>query len=121
MIEALERSSGKVLGMRVSGRLLHQDYQEFVPRLEKLIEAYGAVRCLVEMTDLHGIEPRTLWDELVFDVRHAREIERCAVVGDRAWEKWITRLARPIFFNAEVRFFNQSATEEAWEWIEEGL
>jgi hypothetical protein len=121
MIEVLSRGSGKVFGMKVSGKLLHQDYQQFVPMLEKLIEDHGSIRCLVEMTDLHGIELRALWDEIKFDVRHSRQIERCAVVGDRAWEVWMTRLSRPIFFNAEIRFFDQVEREEAWEWIEEGL
>ena len=121
MIETLDQSSGKVFGMRVSGKVLHQDYERFVPLLEKLIEDHGSVRCLVEMTDLHGIEPRALWDEIKFDVRHARQIERCAVVGDQRWEAWMTKLSRPIFSRAEIRFFDRADSEQAWEWIKEGL
>jgi len=121
MIEMLDQSKGKVLGMRVSGKLAHQDYERFVPLLEKLIEEHGSVRCLVEMTDLHGIEPRALWDEIKFDVRHAWQIERCAVVGDRQWEAWMTKLSRPIFFRAEIRFFDLIDREKAWVWIREGL
>jgi hypothetical protein len=121
MIEVLGEGSGKVFGMRVSGKLLHQDYQQFVPRLEKLIEEHGSIRCLVEMLDLHGIALRALWDEIKFDVRHVRQIERCAVVGDRAWEAWMTRLSRPIFSNAAIRFFDVTERDRAWEWIREGL
>ncbi len=120
MIELLSGGSGKAFGMKVSGRLLHRDYEEFVPKIEELIAAHGSVRCLVEMADLHGIELRALWDEIRFDIRHARRIERCAVVGDRAWEAWMTRLSRPIFSNAEIRYFDRSEREKAWEWIEEG-
>ena len=76
MIEVLDRSSGKVLGIRVRGKLLHEDYQQFVPLVEKLIKQHGGIRCLVEMIDLHGLEPRALWDEIKFDVRHAGQIER---------------------------------------------
>ena len=121
MIEILDQSSGKVFGMRVSGKLLHEDYERFVPLLEKLIEDHGSIRCLVELTDLHGIEPRALWDEIKFDVHHARQIERCAVVGDKKWEAWMTKLSRPIFCRAEIRFFDRAETEKAWEWIKEGL
>ena len=106
----LDASSGRVFAMRLSGKLVHQDYQQFVPRLEQLIEEHGSVRCFIEMTDFHGIELRALWDEIKFDVRHARQIERCAVVGDRAWEAWMTKLSRPIFFNAEIRFYPISRT-----------
>ena len=35
MIEVLGRGSGKVFGMRVSGKILHRDYQQFVPMLEE--------------------------------------------------------------------------------------
>ena len=121
MIETLSRGSARVFGMKLSGKVLHKDYERFVPMLEKLIQEHGTIRCLVEMTDLHGVELRALWDEVKFDMRHAWQIERCAVVGDRAWEAWMTRLARPIFAKAEIRFFDQAEREKAWEWIEEGL
>jgi SpoIIAA-like len=121
MIEVLDQSSGKVFGMRISGKVLHQDYTQFVPMLEKLIEAHGSVRCLVEMIELHGIELRALWDEIKFDVRHARQIECCAVLGDKKWEAWMTSLARPIFSRAEIRFFDRADSEKAWAWIKEGL
>jgi hypothetical protein len=121
MIEVMSRSSGKVFGMKFSGRLLHRDYREFVPKLEKLIADHGSIRCLVELTDLHGIELRALWDEIQFDVRHAGQIERCAVVGDGAWEAWMAALSRPIFYNAEIRSFDRADREKAWEWIVEGL
>ena len=107
--------------MRVNGKLLHADYQQFVPMLEKLIEEHGSIRCLIEMTDFHGIELRALWDEIKFDVRHARRIERCAVVGDRAWQSWMTKLSRPIFPNAQIRFFNVAERDEAWASIEEEI
>ncbi len=121
MIEILERSTANVVGFKISGKLLHSDYQHLLPMLEKLIEEHGSIRCLVEMIDFHGIELRALWDEIKFDVRHARQIERCAVVGDRAWEAWMTQLSRFLFFNAEIRFFDIADREKAWEWIGDGL
>ena len=109
--------------MRVGGKLSHQDYERFVPLLEKLIEEHGSVRCLVEITDLHGIELRALWDKIKPNVRHARQIERCTVVGDRAWEAWMTRLSRADLFECRrIRVLRTSRRGiAAWEWIQEGL
>ena len=121
MVEILDQRSGKVFAMRLSGKLLHQDYQKFVPILEKRIEQHGSVRCYLEMIEFHGIELRALLDEIKFDFRHAHQIERCAIVGDRAWEAWMTRLSRPIFLNAEIRLFDQSERGTARDWIQEGL
>jgi hypothetical protein len=121
MIEILSQGTGKVFAMRVSGKVLHRDYHQFVPLVEELIQKHGSVRCYIEMIGFHGIELRALWDEIKFDVRHGRQIERCAVVGDRAWEAWMTRLSRPIFPRAEIRFYDVAEWDKAWEWVQEGL
>ena len=33
----------------------------------------------------------------------------------------MTKLSRPIFARAEIRFFEPAEREQAWEWIEQGL
>jgi universal stress protein A len=121
MIEVLDQSTGNVFAMRLSGKLLHRDYQQFVPMLENRIKEYGSVRCFIEMTEFQGIELRALWDEIKIGVQHARQIERCAVVGDRAWERWMTNLSRAIFSHAETRFYDIAERDKAWDWINEGL
>jgi hypothetical protein len=121
MIEILEQSTKNVVAMRLSGKILHRDYQELIPVVEKRIEEHGGVRCFVEMTEFHGVELRALWDEIKFDVRHAWQIERCAVVGDRAWQAWMTKLAKPIFLKADMRFYEIAERDKAWDWINEGI
>ena len=115
MIE--EWSGDGIVALRVSGRLVHEDYESLVPRLEEMIEQHGAIRCLIELTGLEGVTPRAIWDELRFDLKHARDVSRCAVVGDRNWERWATAATRPIFRRAEVRFFERRDLEEALAWI----
>ena len=55
MIEILDQGAGKLFATRVSGKLLHRDYQQLVPMLETLIEEHGSVRCYIEMIGFHGI------------------------------------------------------------------
>ena len=118
MFEILEEWTGDgVVALRVSGTLLHEDYEGFVPKLEAVIAKHGAVRCLIEIADFDGIEPRAVWDELRFDLKHASDVSRCAVVGDRAWERWATAAARPLFRKAEVRYFERADRERAAAWI----
>jgi len=120
MFQMLDQSSGKVIGLRLSGKLLHEDYQQFIPKLEALIQEHGSIRCLIEMTEFHGFELRALWDEIKFDTTHATRIERCAVVGNKTWERWATNLCKPLFFKATIQYFDASKLDEAWEWINEG-
>lgn len=49
-----ERSDGKILEVRVSGKLTHDDYQHLVPRFERLVRQHGKIRVLFEMADFHG-------------------------------------------------------------------
>jgi hypothetical protein len=121
MFEILEKWTGDgAVALRVSGKLLHEDYEGLVPKLEEIIEEYGAIRCLIDMTELDGIELRAVWDELRFDLKHAADVSRCAVVGERSWERWATAAARPIFRKADVRFFERADFEQAATWIKEG-
>jgi len=121
MFEVLEASHDRIVYLRVDGKLLHRDYEQLVPALEALLEEHRSIRCLLEMTGFEGIELRALWDELRFDTRHGAEIERVAVVGNRAWEKWMTKLSRVLFPNAELRYFDVAKREAAEQWIEQGL
>jgi len=118
MLTILNRSSGNILGVRLAGKLTHADHQQLISTLEKRLQTHDKLRVLIELEDLQGWEMGTAWDDLKFSFRHGGDIERCTVVGEKAWQKWMTKLARP-FFN--VQYFDKEQLEEAWRWIRDGL
>jgi hypothetical protein len=119
MIHMKQDPSAQVLILELQGKLEHADYEELVPRLEAWLAEHGSIRCLVDMAGFQGLELKALWDELRFDLRHARDIERCAVLGDRRWEAWMTQLSKAFFRSAEVRYFHADEREVALEWLRE--
>jgi SpoIIAA-like len=119
-VELIESHEGKVLTVRATGTLVTEDYDHFLPVMERLIEQHGKVRVLCEMHDFHGWKLGALWEDLKFDVKHYSDIERLAVVGEREWEKWMTVFCRP-FTNAKIKYFDRSEHEKACEWIQEEL
>ena len=90
MIERLSRSSGAVLGFKLSGTLHDQDYRTFVPAIDEAIAGQGKVRILAWFHDFHGWDAKALWDDIKFSTTHCTKVDRIALVGDRAWEKWMT-------------------------------
>ncbi len=118
MIEIMDRSSDKVLGIKIDGKLMHADYQKFIPMLEKMIEEQGKMRCLCFMHNCEGIELRAVFDDVKFDVQHCGKIEKCAVVGHGTWEKWMTELCNLTFPNSKFKFFEEINLDEAWNWVE---
>jgi hypothetical protein len=108
-----EENGGKLLEVRVSGKLSHDDYQHFVPEFERLMQQHGKIRVLFEMTDFHGWEAGALWDDIKFDLKHFSDIERLAMVGEKRWEKGMSLFCRP-FTTATIRFFDDIEQARAW-------
>jgi hypothetical protein len=111
---------GKVLTVRVTGKLHKDDYDHFVPEIEAMIRLHGKVRVLVDMHDFHGWNASALWQDIKFDVKHFNDIERLAIVGESKWEKGMAVFCKP-FTTAKVRYFDRAAAGEAHVWIGEGI
>ncbi len=116
-VQMEEREAGKVLEVDVTGRLDKQDYEEFSPKVEQLIEKHGKIRVLLETHDFHGWNAGALWEDIKFNVKHFSDIERLAVVGEKKWEKGMATFCKP-FTTAKVRYFATDQADEARQWIE---
>jgi len=119
MIESLSRSSAKVLGFKLSGKLHDEDYKHFVPAIELAVASQGKVRLLAWFHDFHGWDLHALWDDIKFATQHCRDIERIALVGETKWQEWMAKVCKP-FTMAQVKYFDAGDIESAWKWLEEG-
>jgi hypothetical protein len=117
-IKLSEKNDGKLLEVRVSGKLAHEDYKHFVPEFERLLRQHGKIRLLFEMADFHGWQGGALWDDFKFDLKHFSDIERLAMVGDKKWEHGMANFCRP-FTTAKIRYFDCTEVERARTWVEE--
>ncbi len=115
-VEFHESLSGKMLVVKLSGKLDKDDYQAFVPHVEKLIRQHGKIRMLAELHDFHGWTAGGLWEDIKFDLRHFSDIERLAIVGDKRWEHGMAVFCKP-FTSADIRYFDVSEQAEARHWI----
>jgi hypothetical protein len=118
MIETIDIGSPKIVGFKLSGKLHDEDYKTFVPVVETAIAAEGKVRLFAQFEDFHGWDLHALWDDFKFGAKHNRDIERVAMVGDRKWEEWMSKLCKP-FTSAKVRYFDVSEIDAARNWIGE--
>lgn len=120
MLQLLEESKGDLVAFRISGDVDKNDYNVMLPVLEEKIKQHGKIRVYAEVQDVEAYSLRALYDEVKFDVTHAANFSRAAIVGDSAWIDWLTVMARP-FTTANIKYFDFSQREAAWEWIHEGL
>jgi hypothetical protein len=118
---AIEKEAdGKVLLVRTNGKLTKGDYKHFVPEIEELVTQHGRIRVLFDMHDFHGWTAGALWEDVKFDLRHFADIERLAIVGEKAWEHGMAVFCRP-FTRAKVRYFHRDEAVDARRWLEADL
>ena len=115
-IEVSTENGGKLLVIRLSGKLHKKDYRHFVPIIENAVRKEGKVRMLVEMHNFHGWDAGGLWEDLKFDVKHFNDIERLAIVGESRWENLMASFCTP-FTTATIRYFPSDKSAEARKWI----
>ena len=113
------QNEGNTFAIRASGKLNHEDYQAFLPKLEEKIKQYGQVSLLLELDNFSGWDLKAAKDDFKFGFKHMGDLDRIAIVGDKAWEHWMTLMAKPFMLLGSVRYFDRERLQEAWDWLRE--
>jgi hypothetical protein len=111
-------SAGKRLHVKATGKLTKESYETFVPLVDRQIEEHGKIRILFEMHDFHGWTAGAMWEDIKFDFKHWRDIERLAIVGESKWEQGMAIFCKP-FTLAKIKYFDHTRLDEAKRWLEE--
>ena len=115
-IKLTEQNAGKLLEVHLTGKLAKEDYETFVPVVERLVKEHGKLRMLVEMHDFHGWTAGAAWEDTKFAAHHFHDIERLAIIGETKWEKGMAVFCKP-FTMAKVRYFDHTKAAEAQAWL----
>jgi hypothetical protein len=111
-------TSDGYLEVQATGKLTKEFYQELVPAVEAQIEEFGKLRILFVMRDFHGGTAGAIWEDLKFDLKHWKDIERLAIVGENKWEQGMAAFCKP-FTKASIRYFEHGQLENARQWLRE--
>jgi hypothetical protein len=111
-----EANESKVLEIQLTGKLSKDDYAQFVPAVERLVKQHGKIRLLVDMHEFHGWTASALWEDIKFDAKHFKDIERIAMAGEKNWQHGMAVFCKP-FTAAKVRYFDRGVLDEARAWL----
>ncbi len=118
MIETLPTSSDNILAFKLSGKLHDEDYKTFVPAIDAALTKHPKVRLLAQFHDFHGWDAHALWDDVKFSTTHCTKIDRIALVGEKKWEQWMSKVCKP-FTMAKIEYFDAADIGKAKAWLEE--
>jgi hypothetical protein len=113
-----ENPEGKLLEVVASGKLSADDYENFEPAVEALIEQVGKINVLFIMHDFHGWDLGAVWEDIKFATKHCTDIHKIAMVGESDWEKWMSTICKP-FTMSSIKYFEAGQEAEARQWLAE--
>ncbi len=114
------QNEGNLITVRVSGKLTQADYADLIPAWDRLFAEHGSMRMLFIMEDFHGWEPSAAWEDLRYGTKHAREVIRVAMVGEKNWQMWFTKIGSIFILRSQVKYFEISNLAEAESWVRAG-
>ena len=112
-----EEEGGKILVIRVSGKLSKLNYKIFVFKLKRLIRQRGTRRILFEMSNSLQWDAGKLWTDSICAIHPFYDIKKLAMVGNKTWRNVMEPFCTP-FKNARIQYFNPSDVA-AREWLKE--
>ncbi len=116
MLQIIPSPHENVVVVKATGLLTDDDYNVFVPELEKLINEQGPVSVLLEFENFRGWEAKALWADFKFGLKHPDDFKKMAIVGEKAWHHIFAVVVKP-FTSGEVRYFDHDQIQKAWDWI----
>lgn len=116
MMKIESPESNNIIYTRSTGTIEEEDMQRLLPLLKAKIGRFGKARWYYEMEDFHGWDLKAFWEDVWFNARHTADFEKIAMVGEKNWQEWMTKLMKP-FTSAEVKYFDLENKEAATAWI----
>ncbi|MBD3885679.1 STAS/SEC14 domain-containing protein [Phormidium tenue FACHB-886] len=118
MYQILDESSGRVIGIKLSGTLTEAEYQTLIQLIEAFIIEHGRARMVWHLEEFEGETLDPLWRGLKLNADRRSSVERLAIIGERSPEQWMGELVH-LVAQGKVKHFPQSALD-AWVWVRQG-
>lgn len=119
MISKMDGIEGNTLGLKVIGNVTKEDFKTLIPEVQALVEKEGTISLLLDMTQFKWEDIDAWGADLNFNRKYRHKITKMAIVGDKTWEKWLTKLVEPFYHSVEAKFFYPNDEDEAWKWLKE--
>lgn len=117
MIDIDAHQTSNTVELTIDGNITTEEFDGFIAKLDAVIKQHGKVRILEHIVKLGTIPPSRVIQDISFVVRHRKDFERVAVVGDQAWLGLVATLAKP-FVAGDLKRFKSEQIDEARAWLE---
>jgi len=118
MYERLNKIAEDAVAYRITQPLAQEEIQQITDELEGTIGTAGKIKVLIDLQAFPFADLEVLWEDLKFDAKHFKDIERLAVVGGSEIQRWSVRFFSVLTLTT-CHCFGEGQVDEAWEWLTE--
>ncbi len=116
MFQYLKEDGGDIVAIRTSGKLDKNELDALLPQIEERIKKHGKINFFWEMVSFEGWTTLGFLQDRLFDIKHANDFRKIAMVGEKKWEEIIADVLN-VFTHAQLKYFDVAQRQEALEWI----
>jgi hypothetical protein len=103
------------LTLKATGKLTHEDYETITPMLDSALAEVKQpkIKALIDGSELEGWELRAAWDDFKLGLKHGRQFEKIAIVGNKNWQKMSAKLGS-WFVSGDIEYFDNDDAAIMW-------
>ena len=118
MLQFIKDLPDHVVGIRATGEVDKQDYQEvLIPRMEELARRQGEINYLLVLeTDVTNFSAAAWWQDFRLMLKHFSQWNKVAIVTDQKSVEWLTDTASH-FIPGHWKGFRLSELDDAIDWV----
>jgi hypothetical protein len=114
MLQTMDKTSGNVVGYKISGTVTKADYATLDPAVGAVIAQYGSINLLLDLTDFQWEKINAWSNDLGFGKKYKDKIPKMALIGNKKWEQAATKAAQG-WYAVETKYFESD--NDAWDWL----
>ena len=118
ILQIEKEEAGKIVYVAVSGKLEKEDYEMFVPEMEREIEEHGKISLLFELLDFRGWSVGAAWEDLKAGTESAWD--SLGAETKIKYEENIKELRQKLEEARQTLTKINDASEDTWEDLKQG-
>lgn len=118
MLEIMPENDDQVQVVKASRTLSSADYDELlIPELDDRLSKVGKIKALILFDkSFQGWQPGAAWDDFVYGMRHRHDFEKIAIVTEKRWLGWASRLMAG-FIDGQAAVYDLDEFSDALAWV----
>ena len=115
MLEVREDRNNHVLELHFSGKVTKDEVDRLDPTIEDAVNRHGKIGLVVDFSNT-DMDAGAVMKNLQISMKHLDDVNRTAIIGDKAWHEWWAKTGEPMT-NGPVQYFDKRRANEAWSWV----